>query len=50
MNTVPSEFFAAAQRVFVEGTEIAVDGDYTGERPGRVLRSGTDTETATLKV
>jgi N-acyl-D-aspartate/D-glutamate deacylase len=29
-------------RTFVNGTEVVVDGTYTGERPGRVLRSGTD--------
>jgi N-acyl-D-aspartate/D-glutamate deacylase len=34
--------------VFVGGTEIAQQGEYTGERPGRVLRAGEDTETPTL--
>ena len=32
------------------GQQIAVDGEYTGVRPGRVLRSGTDTDTPTLKM
>ncbi len=31
--------------VLVNGTEIARDGDFTGALPGRVLRSGTDTDT-----
>jgi N-acyl-D-aspartate/D-glutamate deacylase len=31
------------ERVFVNGTEIAADGELTGERPGRILRAGTDT-------
>jgi N-acyl-D-aspartate/D-glutamate deacylase len=34
--------------VIVGGIEIAAGGDYTGERPGRVLRSGVDTVTPTL--
>jgi N-acyl-D-aspartate/D-glutamate deacylase len=34
--------------VIVGGIEIAAGGDYTGERPGRVLRSGADTVTPTL--
>jgi N-acyl-D-aspartate/D-glutamate deacylase len=32
-------------RVFVNGTEIVVDGKVTGAMPGRVLRSGIDTDT-----
>jgi N-acyl-D-aspartate/D-glutamate deacylase len=32
-------------RVLVAGTTIVEDGDFTAERPGRILRSGTDTRT-----
>jgi N-acyl-D-aspartate/D-glutamate deacylase len=35
--------------VFVGGREVITDGADTGERPGRVLRSGHDTETVTLR-
>jgi N-acyl-D-aspartate/D-glutamate deacylase len=34
--------------VIVEGVEVARDGAYTGQRPGRILRSGTDTATPTM--
>jgi N-acyl-D-aspartate/D-glutamate deacylase len=34
--------------VFVGGREVLTDGADTGARPGRVLRSGHDTETVTL--
>jgi N-acyl-D-aspartate/D-glutamate deacylase len=33
------------EHVFVNGTEIARAGAFTGALPGRVLRSGTDTDT-----
>ena len=36
--------------VLVGGTEIAAKGEYTGERPGRVLRAGIDTDTPTLEL
>ncbi len=35
-------------RVLVNGTDIVVDGAFTGEVPGAVLRSGADTETVTV--
>ncbi len=31
------------EHVFVAGREIVTGGEVTGERPGRVLRSGRDT-------
>jgi N-acyl-D-aspartate/D-glutamate deacylase len=31
------------EHVFVNGTEIVAGGEVTGERPGRVLRAGTNT-------
>ncbi len=34
--------------VFVNGTEVAAGGEYTGELPGRVLRAGVDTSTPSL--
>jgi N-acyl-D-aspartate/D-glutamate deacylase len=34
--------------VFVGGSQVVVDGEVTDERPGRVLRSGRDTETVSL--
>ena len=35
-------------RVLVSGMTVAVDGEVTGECPGRVLRSGVDTDTPSL--
>jgi N-acyl-D-aspartate/D-glutamate deacylase len=46
-----ARLFAGAvgvQRVLVNGRVIAVDGALTGDRPGRVLRSGRDTATVTV--
>jgi N-acyl-D-aspartate/D-glutamate deacylase len=34
--------------VFVAGVEVVADSTITGARPGRVLRSGRDTETVSL--
>jgi hypothetical protein len=36
------------ERVFVAGSEIVRGGELTDERPGSVLRSGTDTRTVTV--
>jgi N-acyl-D-aspartate/D-glutamate deacylase len=36
------------RHVFVSGREVITDGVDTGDRPGRVLRSGKDTRTVTL--
>jgi len=35
-------------RVLVGGQEIAVDGKFTGDLPGRMLRSGRDTKNPAL--
>jgi hypothetical protein len=35
-------------RVLVNGRDIVVDGQPTGDLPGRVLRSGRDTQTVTV--
>ncbi len=43
-----SRLYAEAEgigHVFVNGSEIVHDGDFTGAVPGRVLRSGRDTDT-----
>jgi N-acyl-D-aspartate/D-glutamate deacylase len=46
------ERLSAASRgithVFVNGSEVVTDGAVTAARPGRVLRSGLDTETVSL--
>ena len=36
--------------MFVNGVQIIRDGVHTGALPGTVLRSGKDTDTATLPV
>ena len=36
------------EHVFVGGREVVADGEVTDERPGRVLRSGADTDTVSL--
>jgi hypothetical protein len=33
------------EHVLVNGTEIVTAGDFTGATPGKVLRSGADTDT-----
>ncbi len=40
---------AGIHRVLVAGTEIAVDGEITDARPGRLIRSGRDTETVAAR-
>jgi N-acyl-D-aspartate/D-glutamate deacylase len=39
---------AGVAHVVVGGEEVVIDGEATGARPGRVLRSGTDTDTVSL--
>jgi N-acyl-D-aspartate/D-glutamate deacylase len=36
--------------VIVNGTEIAADGAYTGERAGIIMRAGRDSATPTLEL
>jgi N-acyl-D-aspartate/D-glutamate deacylase len=36
---------AGIHRVLVSGTEVAVEGEITDERPGHLIRSGRDTDT-----
>ncbi len=46
-----SRLYAEAEgieHVIVNGTEIVSGGEFTGETPGAVLRSGTDTDTVTV--
>jgi N-acyl-D-aspartate/D-glutamate deacylase len=46
-----SRLYAEAEgieHVIVNGTEIVRGGEFTGETPGAVLRSGTDTDTVTV--
>ncbi len=46
-----SRLYAAAEgigHVIVAGQEIVRDGTFTDARPGRVLRSGIDTRTASM--
>ena len=40
---------AGITSVLVAGREVARDGEYTGEMPGRVLRSGRDSQTVTVR-
>lgn len=40
---------SGVHRVFVTGTEVAIDGDITDERPGHLIRSGRDTDTVTAR-
>ena len=40
---------SGVHRVFVTGTEVAVDGKITDERPGHLIRSGRDTDTVTAR-
>lgn len=37
------------KHVFVAGTEAVTGGEFTDARPGRVLRSGRDTETVSVR-
>ena len=34
--------------VFANGVEVARDGEYTGDRPGRLLRAGRDSQTPSM--
>jgi N-acyl-D-aspartate/D-glutamate deacylase len=40
---------SGVERVFVNGRPIIAEGEVTGTRPGRVLRSGRDTETVATR-
>jgi N-acyl-D-aspartate/D-glutamate deacylase len=45
--------YAAADgiaHVVANGVEIVADGDYTGARPGRILRAGIDSVTPTMSL
>jgi hypothetical protein len=47
-----SRLFSSAtglDRVIVNGVEVAHAGEFTGERPGTVLRSGRDTRGTELR-
>ena len=38
----PHQFSEGVQHVFINGQAVLLNGEMTGERPGRVLRSGKD--------